>query len=212
VTGPAAVFLVVTLLFAVADWVARARHRARLEYLCKPAALAALILTAVVLAPGPGAGARRDWFVAALVCSLIGDVLLMLPSDLFVAGLAAFLLGHLFYLAGFWSHGPAGLALAVSAVVVAAVLAPFALRILTALRGQASLRPPVALYMMVIAAMLATALATRNIGAGLGAVLFVASDTMIAWNRFVRPFRPADVTIMVTYHLGQVALVLSLLR
>ena len=33
---------------------------------------------------------------------------------------------------------------------------------------------------------------------------------MIAWNRFVRPFRGADVAIMVTYHLGQAGLVLSL--
>ncbi|HXQ60547.1 MAG TPA: lysoplasmalogenase, partial [Acidimicrobiales bacterium] len=120
--------------------------------------------------------------------------------------------GHLFYVAGFWSESPGGLALAVSAVVVVPALAPFAVRIVTALRAQPQMRGPVALYMVVIAAMLVSAWATGNVLAGIGAALFVASDTMIAWNRFVRAFRAADLGIMVTYHLGQVALVLSLLR
>jgi uncharacterized membrane protein YhhN len=103
-------------------------------------------------------------------------------------------------------------ALAVSAAVVAAVVGPLAVRILKALRERPSLRRPVVLYMVVISAMLATALATGNVVAGVGAALFVSSDTMIAWNRFVRPFRAADVAIMVTYHVGQAALVLSLWR
>jgi uncharacterized membrane protein YhhN len=60
--------------------------------------------------------------------------------------------------------------------------------------------------------MLVTALATGNVLAGVGAALFVSSDTMIACNRFVRPFGAADVSIMVTYHLGQAALVLSLVH
>jgi uncharacterized membrane protein YhhN len=212
VTGPAYAFLLIALLFAVGDWAARLTENTGLEYICKPATVVALTLTAVALSPAPAAGARRDWFVAALVCSLVGDVLLMLPSDLFVAGLVAFLVGHLLYLAGFWSQRPGRLALGVSAVVVVVAVAPFAVRILKPLRGQPHLRPPVAIYMVVIAAMLATALATGKVLAGIGAALFVSSDTMIAWNRFVRPFRAADVGIMVTYHLGQAALVLSLLR
>ena len=66
--------------------------------------------------------------------------------------------------------------------------------------------------MAVISAMLATALATGNVLAAAGAVLFVASDSMIAWDRFVHPFERAPVAIMVTYHLGQAGLVASLLR
>jgi len=66
--------------------------------------------------------------------------------------------------------------------------------------------------MAVISAMLATALATGNVLAAAGAVLFVASDSMIAWDRFVRRFAWAPVAIMVTYHLGQAGLVASLLR
>ena len=41
-------------------------------------------------------------------------------------------------------------------------------------------------------------------------VLFFGSDAVIAWNRFVRPFAWAQLVIMVTYHLGQLALVTAL--
>ena len=211
-TGAAIAALIAAGGLAAGDWVARIRGNLRLEYLCKPATLAALIATAVALTPAPDAGARRTWFVVALVCSLAGDVLLMLPSDLFVAGLAAFLVGHLCYVAGFWTHGPGGWAFLVAAAVVMVVVAPVAYRILGALQGRSGLGVPVALYIVVISVMLATALATRNAFAGLGAALFVSSDAMIAWNRFVRPFRVADLGIMVTYHLGQAGLVLSLLH
>jgi uncharacterized membrane protein YhhN len=208
----AVVLLVVAAVFAVGDWVARLRRRARLEYLCKPATLVALIGLAVALTPVPELATRRWWFVVALVFSLAGDVLLMIPADRFVAGLAAFLIAHLAYVVGFSVHGAGGRALAIALVVVAVVVAPFAVKILRALTRQRPLLAPVTLYMVVISVMVASALATGDVVAGVGAALFVSSDTMIAWNRFVRPFAAADVGIMVTYHLGQGALVLSLLR
>ena len=99
----------------------------------------------------------------------------------------------------------------VAAVIVVAVLAPVSSRILGAVRGTPDL-VPVTAYSVVIAVMLASAIASGNVVAAVGAGLFVASDSMIAWDRFVRPFPGAGVAIMVTYHLGQAGLVLSLLR
>jgi uncharacterized membrane protein YhhN len=210
---------VVAGLFATGDWIAKARSRTALEYLCKPATLVALIAAAALLDPGVDAHTRRVWFVAALICSLAGDVLLMLPQDLFVPGLAAFLVGHLCYLVGFWTHAPSLIAFSVSAVVVAGVVAPLGYRILTSIGTSIdraaepeALRLAVAGYVAVISVMLATALAIGNVAAAAGAVLFVASDSMIAWDRFVARFRWAPVAIMVTYHLGQAGLVASLLR
>jgi uncharacterized membrane protein YhhN len=212
VTGASLSLFLVALVFAVGDWLARLRKLSRLEYVCKPAALLALIGAAVALSPGSGLVTTRSWFVAALVFSLVGDVVLMIPADLFVAGLAAFLVGHLCYLAGFWTEPPGLLGLVVSAIVVSTVVSPLAAAIVRALRGRRVLFAAVALYIVVISAMLTTALATGNALAGVGAAFFVSSDAMIAWNRFVRPLRVADVGIMVTYHLGQAALVLSLVR
>lgn len=207
-----AIAFAVAGIFAVGDWLAKARGQRTLEYVCKPATLVALVIAACVLDPAADAHTRRAWFVVALVFCLAGDVLLMVPRDLFVGGLAAFLLGHLCYVAGFWTHGPALAAFAVSGVAVAAVVLPLARRILGALARQRELRPPVVAYMVVISLMLASAIATRNPWAAVGAALFVWSDSMIAWDRFVRPFRWAPVAIMVTYHLGQAGLVVSLLR
>jgi uncharacterized membrane protein YhhN len=212
VTAVAAVALILAAGFAVGDWFARATDNRRLEYVCKPATLALLVVVAATIDPAADAGTRRTWFVAALVFSLAGDVLLMIPRELFVAGLAAFLVGHLCYVAGFWSQdAPTTTAFVVSALVVLVILAPVIARILRAVRGTADLIP-VSAYSVVIAAMLASAIATGNVVAAVGAALFVASDSMIAWDRFVRPFPAAGVAIMVTYHLGQAGLVLSLLR
>jgi len=210
-----AVALAVAGCFAIGDWTAKARSDRVLEYVCKPATLGALAVAAAVLDPVADAHTRRAWFVAALVCSLAGDVLLMLPQDLFVPGLAAFLVGHVAYVVGFWTHGPRALALLVAALVVLVLVLPLGRRILTSIARSdqpPELRVAVGAYIAVISAMLATALATGNVLAGAGALLFVASDSMIAWDRFVRNFAWAPLAIMVTYHLGQAGLVASLLR
>ena len=93
----AAVLLAVTIGCAVANWIAVASEpeRTALVYVAKPATMVALIGVAIALDPFDPA--VRAWFVAALVLCLAGDVFLMLPQDLFVAGLASFLLGHLCY-------------------------------------------------------------------------------------------------------------------
>ena len=210
-TSGAWVALAIAAVAAVADWIAVHRGDKRLEYVAKPAATLALLAAAVLL--DPEHDGRRAWFVAALALSLAGDVFLMVPRDLFVAGLASFLLAHLAYVAGFWvGDVPSGGALAIGVAVVAVVVVVLAARILRGLRaaGDAGLVPPVTAYMAVIAVMAASATGTALPLAIVGAWLFLASDALIAWNRFVRPLAWAPVTIMVTYHLAQAGLVLSL--
>jgi uncharacterized membrane protein YhhN len=206
--------LLVALPFALANWWSRLRHDRRIEYVSKPATLATLVALAVTLDPAPGAGDRRWWFVAALVFSLAGDIALMLPGDRFVAGLGAFLVAHLCYVAGFATDLPPAPALLLAAAVVVVAIVPLAVRVLGALRGaagRAALAGPVGAYIAVIAAMVTTALASGNPAAGAGAALFAGSDSLIAWDRFVHPLRWAPVVIMVTYHVGQTVLVFSLL-
>lgn len=193
----------VFLAFAVAaviDWVAVAQGRQSLEWIAKPAALALLLLWAAL---GPATG----WpLLAALAFSLLGDVYLMLPANLFVAGLAAFLVGHLAYIDAFdaalgWR--------ALWSIVVLGAAAPVGLRIVGAAPGM-PLRIAVALYMVVIGVMAGSAVAAGLPIAVAGALLFMASDSMIAWNRFVAPFANARLAIIVTYHVGQALLVHAL--
>ncbi len=209
---------------AVVDWVAVARGDARLEYAAKPAVLALLTVAAAVL---PDAHTdlvdRRWWFVAALACCLLGDVLLMLPGDLFVPGLVAFLVAHILFIGGLlqppsppgsppFAFSATGLAVAsVVAVAVGAVPATLIFRSLVR-DGAGALLAPVAVYLVAILTM---AVLAANVGvpaAAVGAALFVVSDSVLALNRFVRPIPRGDVVVHVTYHAAQVLLVLSLVH
>ncbi len=207
----AVVLFVAAGVAAIVDWWAVGVDRRPLEYAAKPLTLLLLIGAAVTL--DPQVSARRGWFVAGLGFSLVGDVLLMLPTDLFVGGLASFLVGHVCYIVGLTRHGGGAPALALAGVAVVLVGIVPARRILPAARRtDRALVGPVVAYIVVISIMVACALATRGVLVAVGAALFYVSDASIAWDRFVRQWSWARTWIMVTYHLGQAFLVLSLAR
>lgn len=211
-TGAAWILLAAALVVAAVDWVAVAADRRPVEYVAKP--LTMVVLVAAALALHPAHAGVRGWFVAALVLSLAGDVFLMLPRNLFVAGLGSFLLAHVAYVVGMWREGVAYGRLAIGVAVVAVAMATIGRRILGAVRGgdEPELAAPVAAYVGVISAMVASAIGTGDGWAIGGAGLFYASDATIAWDRFVEARRWDRVAIMVTYHLAQAALVVSLAR
>ena len=210
-TTAAWALLAVTAVVAVIDWSAVARTWQRVEYVAKPLTMVGLI--GVALAIDPKDADMRAAFVIALVCSLVGDVFLMLPSDRFVAGLAAFLAAHLAYTAGF-VVGPGSVGeFAVGALITAAVAVPVGVRLIRAVRRSAPpVVTPVVAYVVVISAMVAAATGWGNAWAIAGAWLFFASDALIGETRFGRAIAGAPVAIIVTYHLGQAALVLSLVH
>ena len=208
---------------AGADWVAVGTSRRRLEYGAKPAVLAALVAAAASIpADQIDLVHRRWWFVAALVCCLAGDVLLMLPRDLFIPGLTSFLVGHGLFIVGLlqapappgnppFSFSATGLAVA-AAVVVAVVAWPGTILIRSLARGQPALMGPVCLYMVAIVTMTVLAANVGIVAATIGAGLFLLSDTLLGLDRFARPLRQGTLAVHVTYHLAQGLLVLSLLR
>ena len=210
-TRAAAFAFAAAALFAIFDWFAVARRNKPLEYVAKPAVMVALIVAAVTLTPE--LDVRRWAFVVALAFSLAGDVFLMVPGDRFVAGVGSFFLAHLAYIVGLRTGDPSTTALLVGTAAVVAFAAVAGRRILLAVREtEPRFATPIAAYIAVISVMVASALATREPLAAIGAVVFMASDTLIAWNRFVQPLAWAPVTIMVTYHAGQALLVASLIE
>ena len=208
--GPAFLLLAFALTAAFFDWLAVHQEQRSLEYLCKPLTLVLLIGCALALDPADDA--VRAWFVIALVLSLAGDVFLMLPRDLFVFGLGSFLLGHIAYIVGMHVDGVDGVRFFVGIVVVMAVLSVLGTRILRGVRAgpDPGLAGPVVAYMCVISAMVASAIGVGDPMLIVGAGLFYASDALIAWNRFITETLHGRVAIMVTYHLAQTGLVLSL--
>ena len=180
-------------------------------YLFKPSTTALLLLLAVLSTSAHGARYQQA-VVAGLACSLVGDVLLMLPRDRFVAGLASFLLAHVAYLVAFSAGVPLGTAPAL--LVPLAAMAALLLWLLWP--GLGKLRLPVLLYSAAILLMVWQAWGWhRTLGtpgsrlAALGATLFMASDAVLALNRFRRPFRSAQAVIMLTYVAAQALIALS---
>lgn len=209
-TVAAMALLAVTAVIAVVDWVAVARGIKRLEYVAKPLTMVALMGVALTLAPS-STDAQR-WFVLALAFGMLGDIFLMLPRNLFLAGLTAFLVGHVGYIAGFQALGVPWIAVALyagAALLVGAVLVPSVVQGILA-QGQRFLLAPVLAYSLVITVMLGSALASGRPLAAVGGVLFYASDTMIGYNRFVVHRSWLPLAIIVTYHVGQAAIILSL--
>ncbi len=215
--GAAWVLVGVFLAVAALDWLAVQRRSKSLEYVAKPGCMVALIAAALVLDPADGAA--RVALVAALVLSMLGDVFLMLPGrqpdtpgpNLFVAGLASFLLGHIAFVVGFVLEGVEPGRWAIGLVPVALIVATVGRPVVAAVKAgvEPELTVPVTAYVTVISAMVLCAFGTLDGRAMAGAALFAGSDSLIAWERFIekRPWGP--LTIIVTYHLAQALLVLS---
>lgn len=207
--------LIIAAVVAVADWVAVHLRLFRVEYLCKPLTLALLVATACVADLGPA----RPWVIAALVLGLLGDVGLMLSSEgrtdpPFIAGLGAFLLGHICYLVAFAQAGLRGVDIAAGlliAIGVAALALPQVLRGAARSAGQ-PFAAIVATYAAVLAAMTTLAVGTGLVATAIGGVLFLASDTLIARQRFVGRLPHGDLLVIVTYHVAQGLILIGLIR
>lgn len=206
-------------LSAVATWVAVARDDRRLERVFKPLTMLLLIGAALLSWEGDY-DARFVATIAALLFSLAGDVFLMQDRDLFLQGLFSFFIAHIAYVVAFGGPvlTPYAVFIATSVILVSG---PTFLTVRQGLRkrGRQQLVPPVLAYVVVISVMVVTALTAPGanewsresiLAAALGAGLFYVSDALIGIHRFVKEQTWAPVTIMVTYHLGQLGLVYAL--
>jgi uncharacterized membrane protein YhhN len=143
--------------------------------------------------------------VCGLFFSLIGDICLMLPRERFVGGLSAFLLAHLCYIAAFAMVGKLSWISLATAVLLLGV-ALFAFRFLrpgAKREGGNRLVMAVGFYIGVIILMVVMAVRHGSLLLVVGAVAFAASDAILAWDRFVRKFRMAEMALMALYFLAQ---------
>ena len=209
-TPAATGWLAAAAVAALADWLAVATSRRRVEYVAKPAVMVALIAFALTLRPA--SSTERILFVVALAFGLASDVFLMLPRDLFLAGLATALVEHLAYIAGFRTRELHVAWLLVAVLIALASVAAIFPSIHRSLRARnPQLVAPVIAYLVVFVVMVASAGGTGSPIAFAGALLFFYSDAILAWDRFVKPIPHGRVVNIVPYHLGEALLVLSLL-
>ena len=197
---------VASAMLAIANGSWALDHRALL-FVFKP--LTTLLIIAHAWRRGADAPAARRFVLAGLWLSLLGDVALMWPQRGFVPGLVAFLIAHGLYIVAFtrehrFAAQPA--ALAAYALIAGTILA--------FLWGDIppGLRIPVAGYVFALTAMAAQTAVVglhaegdvrRARGLMIGGALFMASDTVLAVNRFAMPIPAAGLWILATYWAAQ---------
>lgn len=205
------ILLILFLICAAADVFAVASAKPRAERIAKPLLMPLLLAFYLTAAKAP-----ERFLVLALVCGFLGDTFLLGSGAWFACGLAAFLLGHVCYLAAFLR--PMNFAALPPSFWVPGLLA-YVLYGLVACRrilprAEAKLRPAVFVYLVFLLGMSCAALLRLSYAQGaafwlpfLGSLLFVASDTMLALRIFTqKPPRNSGAAVMVTYALAQLFL------
>jgi uncharacterized membrane protein YhhN len=208
--------LVFFLAVALAELLAVILSWAPLNFIVKPLiviSLAAYYLTNTTH--------RRSLFLIAMAFCWLGDVLLMFQDDqpiFFMAGLGAFLLGHVLYI---MSYQRLRLGTGSSALLGPQKIR-FSLPIILAGTGLVvvlypkldDLTVPVMVYALVITVMALQALFrfgyTNKKSFTLifiGALFFMISDSLLAINKFLTPVPLASLGIMFTYMLAQYLIV-----
>jgi len=179
-----AIFCVVFLAELLhAEWTDNQRSR----WISKP--LASLCFVLFGLTAG-GEGRWSQFVIAGLVLGALGDVLLI-PKDkrAFLAGLVAFLLSHVAYLAAFLSLGPdwtyaawGTVPLLIAAGLISRWLLP---------NVESKMKGPVIAYIVAITAMVITSVGVLPLSPLFltAAAMFFVSDLAVARNRFVSPGR-----------------------
>jgi len=214
--------IIIVVAVAVVDWIAVAKGWKKVEYVAKPWTMAALFLVLALV--GRFSSLPLIFFGLGILFSLAGDVFLLFSDRWFIPGLVSFLLAHVAYITGF--NIPLPVVSSTWALVVALVLAFSAARLLRPIvaglsaKGQRKLIGPVVFYGVVITLMLLSAMltlfrlewkATPAALVSVGAMLFFYSDAILAWIKFVAPIKNGRMMNMITYHLGQIALIAGVL-
>ena len=169
----------------------------------------------LVLAVALGALDSRlgRWLLLGFACAWWGDFLLIGPGNgFFLAGLIAFLLGHVCYCIAYATHGPRWSVAGVSYLVLAC---PGAVLVWNLWPGiPAGLGLPVMAYLSVITLMVALSVACiGRPGASLlvlGAVLFYLSDIGVSSHAFGDAPTVALKWLVILYFPGQYILALAI--
>ncbi len=183
-----------------------------LVYIFKPLTTI-LILALLLLSDATLSRAYTRLIGSGLLFSLMGDIWLVLPHDRFLQGLASFLVAQACYAYAFFRGASAGEFVWVLLLLM--LVAALVLRYLWP-GLSAGLRPAVIVYVAAITAMAALAVSwalgepsISRVSAAAGALLFMASDTALAINRFRKPVHLSEVVVLGTYYAAQLLIAAS---
>lgn len=168
--------------------------------------------------------ASKKILLTALTFSWIGDIILLFASKgelYFIFGLVAFLLSHLVYIVLFSKQQSTrtNTNKVVFWLGILAILTYFFIMIGTLFPKLGDLKIPVIVYAIVITTMLFFAFrgslkwaTPANNYILIGAIVFVSSDSILAFNKFYTPITHASFFIMATYCTAQYLIVKGILK
>ena len=198
---------IVALISAVATIWAKFQESEKLQFIFKPLTMLAIILIAFLSSSSPMTFYQK-MVLAGLIFSVAGDVFLIKDDKFFIQGLVSFLIGHICFIVAFWTspNPPSGLFYLVYIVLFLSIL----------WKNVGSLKIPVIVYATAIALMSWMALSrylefsdAKTLYALLGSLFFVASDSLLAYNKFKQTLRLAPLLVLGTYFLAQWLIALS---
>jgi uncharacterized membrane protein YhhN len=209
------IFLIIFTLFSLAHLASEAVSFRAGRYITKPVLMPVLAVYYIT-----STAQMNPVLVAAIACGWLGDIFLMIPDPqktrrYFKPGLVAFLLGHILYIAVFASYLPCASIVPAwgwSFLAVYAAAGAAGCRLIAPRAGK--MLPAIIVYIIIIVLMGASTvlpLGSVNIAGAVtvmaGAFIFMISDTINAYNRFVREIPCERLYTMGSYLGGQFLLV-----
>ena len=196
----------------------RAESLQNVHYLAKPAIVISLMFLFLKTSESLSKPIRILTLLA-LSFSLLGDVLLLFVDQyehFFTLGLVAFLTAHIMYILVFLEHRKKEnwpFAFVTLLLIFGASLFFFLKD------GLGVMLIPVSVYMLVILTMATTAYLRKNKAnmrsyrlVFLGALFFMASDSILALNKFYQPIPWSNISIMLTYAIAQYLIIVGILK
>ena len=175
-------------------------------YLFKPGTM--LIIIAMLWSFPVVDESYRWWLTAGLLASLVGDCFLMLPTKPLLPGLGAFLIAHIIYVIDFASRTSVvwSFWLILTAVLLLVWMAGLGAFMFNKL-GKLMIPGPIYIGALGGMVFFTSNAASQGLIGGesllIGALLFLVSDTALAFNRIYQPYRAAQFLILSTYYPAQ---------
>jgi len=190
-----------------------------LEYITKPLILISLMGFLLISTKGVNCKFKRIMLIA-LLFSWFGDIFPMIDQKypaLFIFGLASFLISHLLYIFAFnqAAHAPLDIPLIKKHPWVIFLLIVTGSYIFKTLKpGLGDMVVPVIIYLIAILSMFLFALnrwgkvnRSSFLWIVLGALFFIVSDSILAFDKFHHRIHDAHLIIMATYMIAQYSIV-----
>jgi len=205
------IWIILFALVLLIDLVAVYSNNESLRFTTKPLLMPLLVIY-LLLKTKTKNSTLKVWIFLALFFSWAGDIFLLFEEErpnFFLFGLSAFFIAQVFYIVFFhnirmreYIRGNALLLLLVIVYysILISVLSPY----------LGNMKLPVRIYGVVLSFMVMLAMHTmlgKNKRAAVwmmtGAILFVASDSLLAFNKFFSAFNYSGLIVMLTYGLAQ---------